>query len=474
MKKFLENIIMYSGFTAVSLLFLMCNSLSSQQLNTYYVPVEYNYDFTVCVRQPGGEWKSLDESSVTIDMHNPQKASMVQFDFEGKVELRVKVNNGLVEDVKIRPLVRNIKPRIEGNFVYLTLSEPAKLSLEVNGDRFHNLHIFANPVEKEKFERGAPNVMYFSGLTKPKNKAIKDTVYRVPSNTTVYFEPGAVVYGKFVCDSVENVRFLGRGIIMQQERGFEITFSKNIEIDGITVINPKHYTVFGGQSTGLKINNLKSFSAQVWSDGIDLMSCSDVEINDIFMRNSDDCIAIYGHRWSYFGDVRNYKITNAILWADVAHPINIGSHGDARDDSNGEYIENLRFSDLDILEHDEKSDYFQGCIAFSVADKNLARNISFENIRIESVTEGQLFNLRVLYNPTWGPGAPGRGIENISFKNIYSNAVDVFPSVIAGYDEGRRVKNITFENIVLSGKRAKTAQELGLKIGKHVDDIIVK
>ncbi|MDR2469016.1 MAG: glycoside hydrolase family 28 protein [Tannerella sp.] len=447
-------------------------SASAQQLNVYPIPDRWNYDFTVCVRQPGGAWQSLDECAVTVDMHNPQEASMVQFDFEGKVEMRVKVNNGRVNDVKIRPLARKIKPKVKGNFIYFTLTEPAKLSLEVNGDRLHNLHIFANAMEKEKYNRGDPNVMYFSGLNKPKNSP--DTVYRIPSNTIVYFAPGSVVYGKFVCDSVENVRFLGRGIIMQQERGFEITFSRNIEIDGITVINPRHYTVFGGQTTGLKINNLKSFSAKVWSDGIDLMSCSDVVINDIFMRNSDDCIAIYGHRWRYFGDVRNYTVTHAILWADVAHPINIGSHGDARDNSEGEVIENLRFSNLDILEHDEKCDYFHGCMAFSVADKNLARNITFEHVRVESMLEGQLFNLRVLYNPTWGPGCPGRGIENITFRNIYSNAVDAFPSVIEGYDENRRIKNITFENIVINGKRAKTLREAGLKTGKYVDHVIVK
>jgi hypothetical protein len=473
MKKILSRFIMLGGIVAGSLLFPACKT-ASQRLNVYPVAVEQNADFTVCVRQPGGEWQELDECAVTVDMHNPQKASMVQFDFEGRVELRVQANRGTVDEVTVRPLARKIKPKVRGNFVYLTLTEPAKLSLEINGDRFHNLHIFANPPEKEKYRNDTPNVMYFAGVVKPKSGNTTDTAYRVPSNTTVYFEPGAVVYGKFVCEGVENVRFLGRGIIMQQERGFEITFSKNIEIDGVTVINPKHYTVFGGQTTGLKINNMKSFSAQVWSDGIDLMSCSDVVINDVFMRNSDDCIAIYGHRWKYFGHVRNYSITNAILWADVAHPINIGSHGDARDGSEGEMIENIHFSELDILEHDEKNGYFQGCMAFSVADKNLARNISFNNVRIESVAEGQLFNLRVLYNPVWGPGCPGRGVENISFRNISSSATGLSPSVIEGYDEGRRVQNITFDNIVINGKRAKTAEDVGLKIGKFVDNVVFR
>ncbi len=41
------------------------------------------------------------------------------------------------------------------------------------------------------------------------------------------------------------------------------------------------------------------------------------------MRNSDDCIAIYAHRWNYYGGSRNVTLQNSILWADIAHPINI-------------------------------------------------------------------------------------------------------------------------------------------------------
>ena len=123
-------------------------------------------------------------------------------------------------------------------------------------------------------------------------------------------------------DKAENVRIVGRGILDHPIRGIEVTHSKNIWIDGITVINPDHYTVFGGESTGLTINNLKSFSCKGWSDGIDLMCCSDVLIDNVFMRNSDDCIAIYAHRWNYYGGSRNVTLQNSILWADIAHPIN--------------------------------------------------------------------------------------------------------------------------------------------------------
>lgn len=430
----------------------------------------HNDDFTVCVRLRGEEWHDLYEYKVMVDVDKPQTASMVQFDFSGEVEMRVKVNNGRVHEVKIRPLVRNINFVVEDNCISFFLQEPAKLSLEVNGDRLHNLHIFANPIETEKPNPDSPDVIYFGeGVHAPKDSPSNS--FNISSNKTVYLAPGAIIKGKFICDKVENVRFIGRGIIDNPERGFEIKFSKNIEIDGITVVNPTHYTVYGGQTDHLKIRNLKSFSCKGWSDGIDLMGCSNVDIQDIFLRNSDDCIAIYTHRWDFYGDAKNYIIKNAVLWADIAHPINIGLHGNTKTESNT--IENLYFSDVDILEHDEDDRNYQGCLAFSVSDYNLVKDVTFENIRIENIQEGQLFNLRVLYNEKYSSG-PGRGIENVVFRNIDYTGCFENPSVIEGYDADRQVSDVSFENIVINGKRAGTLSEAGINVGKYTNNITIK
>lgn len=449
--------------------------LSAQVLNIASIPKEilysyHNDDFTVCVRIPGEDWQDLYEYKVMVDGDKPQEASMVQFDFEGKVEIRVKVNNREINNVKIRPTNKGLEYTTEGNLIYFSLDKPAKLSLEVNGDKLHNLHIFANEPEKEIPNPDDPNVMYFGpGLHKPEKDS--GEAFSIPSNTIVYLAPGAVLKGKFLCHKVENVRFIGRGIVLEPQRGFELTFSKNIEIDGITVINPTHYTVYGGQTTGLKINNLNAFSCRGWSDGIDLMSCSDITINDIFMRNSDDCIAIYTHRWDYYGDAKNYKISNAILWADVAHPINIGLHGDVSHEGN--VVENLHFNEIDILEHDEDDRNYQGCMAFSVSDQNLVQNVIFENVRIEKIEEGQLLNMRVLFNEKYSFG-PGRGIKNVTFKNIYYNDIAENPSIIEGYSEEKNIENITFDNIVIRGKRIKTFEEGNIRVGKFTKNIKLK
>ena len=105
---------------------------------------------------------------------------------------------------------------------------------------------------------------------------------------------------------------------------------------------------------------------------------------------------------------------NSTLWADVAHPIMIGIHGDA---VHGDTIEDLRYVNIDILDHKEQQLDYQGCFAINAGDNNLIRNIRFENIRVEDFRQGQLVNIRIFYNKKYC-AAPGRSIENVLFRNI--------------------------------------------------------
>ena len=392
------------------------STFGNAQLVTYpeglNTGMPHNDDYTVKVREAGGEWKDVFEYEVQVDMDRVQSASMVQFDIGSPVEVMVKKNNGTIQDVKIRPLAIGIQHTVNHNAIFFTLTRPQCLSIEFNGDRLHNLHLFANPLETETYTESSDKVMYFGpGVHRPKD--LPNTQIQIPSNTTVYLAPGAVVKAKLLIDKAENVRIVGRGILDHPIRGIEVTHSKNIWIDGITVVNSRHYTVSGGQSTGITIRNLKSFSYQGWTDGLDFMSCSDIMIDDVFLRTSDDCLAFYAHRGKYYGDCRNVCVQNSILWADIAHPINIGTHGNT--ETGDEVLEDMIFKNIDILGHDEDDPDYQGCMAINVGDHNLARNITFEDIRVENIEEGQLFHLRVMFNQKYNTG-PGKGVEDIVFR----------------------------------------------------------
>ena len=402
-------------------------------------------------------------------MDKPQDASMVQFDMGSPVEVMVKKNNGTVREVAMRPLNNNIACRQVQNAVFFTLDKPQNLSVEFNGDRLHNLHLFANPMEEEVYSEEAKGVMFFGpGIHRPKD--LPNNQIRIPSNTTVYLAPGAVLKAKLLVDNAENVRIIGRGILDHPVRGIEITDAKNVLIDGITVVNPEHYTVFGGGSSEIVIRNLKTFSCKSWSDGIDMMCCRKVLVDNVFLRTGDDCIALYNHRWNWWGGSSDITVRNSVLWADVAHPINVGGHGDP-DSLTGEVIENLTFHNIDILEHDEDDPLYQGCMTVDCGDKNWVRNVLFEDIRVENIQEGRLFYVKVRFNPKYDK-QPGNGIEGITFRNITYTGVGENASLVQGLDKNRGVRNVVFDSIMINGVKMKHLK--GIIKNEFIEDIEIK
>ena len=443
------------------------------QLKTYPVGLHtgmpHNDDYTVRVRMLGGEWQDVFEYKVQVDLDKPQDASMVQFDMGSPVEVMVKKNNGTVREVAIRPLNNNIAFRQVQNAVFFTLDKPQNLSVEFNGDRLHNLHLFANPMEEEVYSEEAKGVMFFGpGIHRPKD--LPNNQIRIPSNTTVYLAPGAVLKAKLLVDNAENVRIIGRGILDHPVRGIEITDAKNVLIDGITVVNPEHYTVFGGGSSEIVIRNLKTFSCKSWSDGIDMMCCRKVLVDNVFLRTGDDCIALYNHRWNWWGGSSDITVRNSVLWADVAHPINVGGHGDP-DSLTGEVIENLTFHNIDILEHDEDDPLYQGCMTVDCGDKNWVRNVLFEDIRVENIQEGRLFYVKVRFNPKYDK-QPGNGIEGITFRNITYTGVGENASLVQGLDKNRCVRNVVFDSIMINGVKMKHLK--GIIKNEFIEDIEIK
>ena len=79
--------------------------------------------------------------------------------------------------------------------------------------------------------------------------------------------------------------------------------------------------------------------------------------------------------------------------------------------------------------------------------------------------------MNVRFNPKYDK-QPGRGIEDIIFRNITYDGVGESPSLLKGFDKNRMVKNVTFENVVINGIRMKTAD--GFITNEFVEGIKVK
>jgi len=443
--------------------------------------------FTIRVRIPGQGWKNLPTYAIPVADGNSgefvsRQTSMTYFDFTGKVDVEITTQKTF-RTARIRPLSYNIHPQTANNIISFSLDHPCNLSIELDGDIFHNLQLFAAaPVPATTIpDKADTNTIYYG----PGIHSVGTIM--LTSGKQVYLDGGAVVEGQFLMDHANHIRISGRGILYQppgeaarstsRHDALRIDFSRDIKIEGIIVI-PNTYTVLMGSSRDVEICDIKSFSAGGNNDGIDVFCSENVLIDNVFMRNSDDCIAIYGHRWRYYGNTRNVTVSHSSLWADVAHPILVGTHGDP---AHPDTLENLDFHDIDILDQHENQIDYQGCMSLNAGDSNLIRHVRFENIRVEDYRKGQLVNLRVMYNKKYNT-APGAGIEDVLFKDISYKGTHPGLSIIAGYDDARPIKDVTFQNLVLDGRPIsdhmpgkprwyKTSDMAGFFIGEHVDNL---
>ncbi len=390
-------------------------------------------------------WQQVPVLRCDVNTRRVQQSAFAEFDMAGPVVVQVvRKQDPVFSDLRIRPTSRGIRHQVlSKDTVQFTLNRPEYLSIEFDNDRHHNLHLLANSMaavvhpdgngleawglpslnddERQRIMNWEgiqsqdifirhPSMIYFGpGVHKPKDLPSADI--RIPSNTIVYLAPGAIVKARLIVDHAENVTIIGRGIVDHPLRGVEITYSRNVLVDGLTFLNPAHYTIFGGESRQLTIRNIKTFSARSWSDGIDLMCCREVRVDNCFLRTSDDCIALYNHRWWYWGGSEDIEVSHCIFWPDVAHSVNIGSHGDDRNPE-GEMLRNVRIHDCDILYNDG-----DGLLAVNCGDKNHIRDIRFSKIFAEGIRRGRLFDLRIFQSEKYNR-APGCCIEDVDFSDI--------------------------------------------------------
>ncbi|MFJ2608611.1 glycosyl hydrolase family 28 protein [Streptomyces sp. NPDC087425] len=424
-----------------------------RRLVTYPIPDGApTYDsYLVKVRTQGGRWQKLGTYLATLNLINTttgagqsQSSSLAYFDFAGTVEVEVTYVKGGVRKARIRPDSYGIPFQRRGDTLRFTLTEPRKVVVQVNDEVFDALHLFARPLETDRPDADDPDVLYFG----PGVHTTDGGLVTVPSGKTVYLAGGAVLKSRVYFKDVQNAGLAGRGVIWAAPGGgCTIEGSTNISVGAVTMLNPDGYAVTVGESSHVSLTGLGSFSSKGWGDGIDIFSSSDVTIDGVFMRNADDCVAIYAHRWDYYGDTRNITVRNSTLWADVAHPVNVGTHGNS---DAPEVIENLTFENLDICDHREPQMGYQGCIALNPGDSNLIRAVRVDGVRVEDFRQGQLIHMRVMYNTKYNTSV-GRGIEDVYIKDLTYTGKPLDTVLLLGYDAEHGIKNVTFENLVING-----------------------
>lgn len=499
------------------------------RLKLYAIPqgVKKSQDFKIRLRTRGGEWQEAEAYSVRVEMHHVSETSLVYFDFSGGVECEVTSLRCSIETVDIRPAAKQIRFSRKKDTISFFLTEPAKLSVEVNGDRFHNLHLMAGEAkvylnslredgnridlpggqlnhEEEAWALTAENAADIEDVISMEGVAIHDpeelrkrlkkigkgavlrfrpglhyirgNVFDIPSYVQIQIDGGAFVMGSFRVTNEQYVSVTGRGVIylgyLKKEsylRGLDINNSAHVLAEGVTVLSPTHNIIHLGSAYDIVLEDVRGFSHMGWSVGINMMACENVLIKDVFLRSSDDCITVYGRRGEYLGDSANVQVKDCVLWADVAHPTNIGIHGDF--DNGGNTIENVLFEDIDILEHHEPQDDYLGCLCINAGDGNTIRNVTYRNIRVEQFERGKLLDIQVKWNKRYNP-IPGNWVEHVRFENIRYTGEGEVTSEIRGYDATRKVVDVRFTDLYVRGKHVMCAGDGNIHIGEYAEKVV--
>lgn len=444
-------------------------------------PLKHDYDVFI---QPRGqkEWTKIDTYMAKVNApqadgsHRQSEISYAFFDFTGDVFVRVVCKRKKYKTARIRPDYRGTIANVQNDsVVQFLLFQPENVSVEFDGSITDNLLLFTAkpPLTKGEAERQAKQqkrrfIYYAPGLYTEKN-------IPVASNTTVYLAGGSYFTGTFAIEDAENVSILGRGIARPANgyEGCHVYRSRNVHIEGLTL-----NTCPVGESDNVTLRNVRSISHPQWGDGLNVFASSNVLYDRVFCRNSDDCTTAYASRKGFSGSVRNVRMTNSTLWADVAHPIFIGLHGNPEV---GDSLVSLRYDNIDIICHSEPQVDYQGCMAINCGDGNYVKDVLFDNIRIEQIGQGSILQVKVGWNQKYCTAA-GKGVENVVFRNVRYYGQQANLSVITGYDEQRKVKNVTFEGLRLNGRPVyddmpgkpkwhSTADYVPMFVGSHVENL---
>jgi hypothetical protein len=356
------------------------------------------------------------------------------------------------EDVKsatLLPAGSGITAQISGRQVTFTISQPAQLTLEINGNWVNSLHLFANAPESDIPNLDDPNVIYFGP-----GVHVVQTV-EAKSGQTIYLAPGAVLYGTpdapgatvhkraIILLDGNNVTLRGRGIIdgSQCPRGAKslvAVFGTNIRIEGVTLRDAGDWNLPVRRSSQVQISNVKVFGWRGNSDGMDICNCSDVAITDCFLRTFDDLIVLKTDKGQ--GDEAGITVSRCVLWNEFAHALSLGA--ELR-----EPVSDVTFSDCDII-HDKGREWL---LRVYDCDSGFVKNVTFKNIRI---AEARRLMSVWIGKAVWSKETERGHIQNVTFENIDAAGPER-PDPMAdlvGFDAQHLVDGVQFRNVRVAGR----------------------
>lgn len=234
-----------------------------------------------------------------------------------------------------------------------------------------------------------------------------------------------------------NVKELGT----EKDRPSILAFvgAKNITVSNITMTRPACWTQVYIESDSIIIRNIKVHTGNLTPnrDGIDIVDCHHVLIEDAYIQSEDDGIC--------FKSGSEYGCRDVTVRRCVIDKLNVpaGNCFKLGTDGLGSFM-NFDISDMTL-----KNAFQNSAIAIESMDGAVIDNINFSNCEISN--SGQALFILLADRRRTVPGRKTRigSISNVHFKDIRGGGfTQQYPSIITGI-KGHHIQNVTFEDVQL-------------------------
>jgi len=325
-------------------------------------------DYTVTVDGSPVFVYETDNYWVNAGRRPEDKAAFAMFSFaQGTVTVRVSAAFPITS-ATIRPTSDGVTFTQEGDTIIFELSEPKKLSVEIN-DRQRPLFIFAdrpdeNPDTTAQHYFG-PGVHHIG---------IK---YPVAAGERVYLAGGAVVEGTLLLDG-DDIQIRGRGILTAGELSWdEWTADKSLSLivqtkwaphdhtySGVTLLNSPGWFI-NGSGANRSLTNVRVIA---WVGNSDAPHLSEGGLmEDVFIFNNDDQLIINN------GSHAVYR--NCVVWKGRWGRSIISLKSAA-------LMEDNLWEDIDVIGSSNPGSPLIKLLSFQVADGHMS-GYTIRNVRIE-------------------------------------------------------------------------------------------
>lgn len=357
--------------------------------------------------------------------------------------------------VDVRPLSENIQAVSDQNEVRFTVdSFPKKLSVEMDRSVSKSVQMFLYPYDDTDVTKLDSKVIYFA----PGEYTLQSKIF-LKSNETLYLEEGAIVHAHVSAENAENISIMGRGVIdtfpLAEVHMIELENCRNVRLQDFTLMGARKWMVKLVDCTNCTVSTMNILGTQVNSDGVDIVGGQNVTVENSYLRNNDDCIAIK----SMGREVKNVRITGNVFFNDkYGNALEIGY--ETRCDS----ISDVVFEDNDVIR-------ILGGAVFSIhlGDRANVSDIHYRNIRVEDcdVKLVEFFIRTTQYTQDETRGT----ISDVTFENIAIDKEALGKVTLLGFDGTHLIDGVHFSNVTCGGETVD-ASKVRFEINDYVNDVI--